>query len=58
MIQLRGGLYSLGLGGLLARICIWIDRNSALLHDSPLHFNSVKEELSVQANPSGFLATC
>lgn len=58
MIQLRGGLSSLGLGGLLARICIWIDRNSALLHDSPLYFNSVKEELSVQANPSGFLATC
>lgn len=56
MVQLRGGLQSLGLGGLLARICVWIDRNSAFLNNSPLHFTSVSEELSAQVNPSGFLA--
>lgn len=56
MIQLRGGLSSLGLGGLLARICVWIDRNSAFIHNWPLHFTSVTNELSAQVNPSGFLA--
>jgi hypothetical protein len=56
MIQLRGGLSSLGLGGLLARICVWIDRNSAFLHNSPLHFTSASDELSTEVNPSGFLA--
>jgi hypothetical protein len=56
MVQLRGGLSSLGLGGLLARICVWIDRNSAFLNNSQLHFDSVDEELSAQVNPSGFLA--
>jgi hypothetical protein len=56
MVQLRGGLSSLGLGGLLARICVWIDRNAAFLNRSPLHFTSVGGELSTQANPSGFLS--
>jgi hypothetical protein len=56
MVDMRGGLSSLGLNGMLARICVWIDRNSAMLHNSPLHFTSVPEELSVQVNPSGFLA--
>jgi hypothetical protein len=53
---MRGGLSSLGLNGMLARICVWIDRNSAMLHNTPLHFTSVPKELSVQVNPSGFLA--
>jgi len=56
MIEMRGGLSSLGLNGMLARICIWIDRNSAMLHNTPIHFTSVPEELSVDVNPSGFLA--
>ncbi|KAL4930962.1 uncharacterized protein BDV17DRAFT_29241 [Aspergillus undulatus] len=37
-IELRGGLSSLGLGGLLRRIVIWIDRNGAFLNGSPLYF--------------------
>ena len=56
MVRLRGGLSSLGLDGMLARICVWIDRNSAFLNDSPLHFTSVPQDLSTQVNPSGFLA--
>jgi len=56
MIDMRGGLSSLGLNGMLARICIWIDRNSAMLHNTPAHFTLVPEELSVDVNPSGFLA--
>lgn len=56
MIDMRGGLSSLGLNGMLARICVWIDRNSAMLHNTPIHFTSVPKELSMQVNPSGFLA--
>lgn len=37
-VELRGGLYSLGLGGLLRRIVIWIDRNGAFLNGSKLYF--------------------
>jgi hypothetical protein len=37
-VELRGGLYSLGLGGLLRRIVIWIDRNGAFLNGSALYF--------------------
>ncbi len=56
MVEMRGGLLSLGLNGMLARICVWIDRNSAMLHNTPIHFPSVPEELSTEVNPSGFLA--
>lgn len=56
MIELRGGLSSLGLGGLLARICLWIDSNASFLHNSPLYFASVNQERLVHANPTGFLA--
>lgn len=56
MTQLRGGLAELGLNGMLARICLWIDCNSALLHNSPHHFTSVPDDSSTQVNPSGFLA--
>ncbi|KAL4782254.1 hypothetical protein BJX76DRAFT_297592 [Aspergillus varians] len=37
-VELRGGLFSLGLGGLLRRIVIWIDRNGAFLNGSTLYF--------------------
>ncbi|KAL4939694.1 hypothetical protein BDV06DRAFT_32480 [Aspergillus oleicola] len=37
-IKLRGGLSSLGLGGLLRRIVIWIDRNGGFLNGSELYF--------------------
>ena len=56
MVQVRGGLSALGLNGMLARICVWIDRNSAALNNSAIHFTSVPEDLSTQVNPSGFLA--
>ncbi|KAL6237230.1 hypothetical protein BDW75DRAFT_228879 [Aspergillus navahoensis] len=34
-VELRGGLDALGLGGLLRRIVIWIDRNGAFLNGRP-----------------------
>ncbi|KAL4954661.1 hypothetical protein BDW69DRAFT_137227 [Aspergillus filifer] len=37
-IDLRGGLSSLGLRGLLRRMVIWIDRNGAFLNGSELYF--------------------
>ncbi|KAL4802173.1 hypothetical protein BDV18DRAFT_66924 [Aspergillus unguis] len=37
-VELRGGLNALGLGGLLRRIIIWIDRNGAFLNGSELYF--------------------
>ncbi|KAL3432436.1 hypothetical protein BDV09DRAFT_127842 [Aspergillus tetrazonus] len=37
-VELRGGLDALGLGGLLRRIVIWIDRNGAFLNGSTLYF--------------------
>ncbi|KAL3456132.1 hypothetical protein BJX64DRAFT_49381 [Aspergillus heterothallicus] len=37
-VELRGGLLSLGLAGLLRRIVIWIDRNGAFLNGSSLYF--------------------
>lgn len=58
MVQLRGGLSSLGLYGMLAKICVWIDRNSALLHGSRLYFTDVPNDLQTCINPRGFLAFC
>ncbi|PYH99650.1 hypothetical protein BO71DRAFT_342356, partial [Aspergillus ellipticus CBS 707.79] len=37
-IDLRGGLASLELNGLLRRMVVWIDRNAAFLHGSTLYF--------------------
>ncbi|KAL4920582.1 hypothetical protein BDW62DRAFT_198884 [Aspergillus aurantiobrunneus] len=37
-VELRGGLFALGLGGLLRRIVIWIDRNGSFLTGSALYF--------------------
>jgi hypothetical protein len=56
MVEMRGGLSSLGLNGMLARMCVWIDRNSAMLHNTPVHFTSVPEEFSTEVNLSAFLA--
>lgn len=55
MVQLRGGLSSLGLHGMLAKICVWIDRNSAMLHGSRLFFTTVPDSLQACVNPGGFL---
>ena len=52
MVSLRGGLTSLGLGGLLRRMVIWIDRNSSFLNGSPLFFPD--DDLS-PPNPAHFL---
>ncbi|BCR89407.1 uncharacterized protein ACHE_50605S [Aspergillus chevalieri] len=38
IVNLRGGLDGLGLGGLLRRIVVWIDRNGAFLNGSMLYF--------------------
>lgn len=38
IVNIRGGLDGLGLGGLLRRIVVWIDRNGAFLNGSTLHF--------------------
>lgn len=60
LIGLRGGLTSLGLNGLLNRIVVWIDRNSAFLYASPMYF-LVDTTSSIQPppdpNPGQFLAS-
>ncbi|KAJ9486940.1 hypothetical protein VN97_g6386 [Penicillium thymicola] len=60
LIGLRGGLTSLGLNGLLHRIVVWIDRNSAFLYASPMYF-LVDTTSSIQPpldpNPGQFLAS-
>ena len=59
MIHLRGGLSSLGLGGLLRRIVIWVDHNSAFLYGLSPYFpfeNFNPGEVSSHPNPGQFLA--
>ncbi|KAL8967172.1 MAG: hypothetical protein Q9183_003038 [Haloplaca sp. 2 TL-2023] len=41
MVELRGGLESLGLNGLLARMLLWIDLNAAFLLKTKLYFSHV-----------------
>lgn len=59
MIQEKGGLDSLGLGGLLQRMVLWIDINSAFLLNSSAYFlPSVPlagHVILQQPNPSHFL---
>lgn len=60
MIELRGGLSSLGLNGLLRRMVIWIDRNAAFLHGSELYFPGAYFVSGVplpDPNPGHFLGT-
>ena len=38
LVDIRGGLPSLGLGGLLARMVCWVDCNSSFLLNTPLAF--------------------
>ncbi|KAJ5968215.1 hypothetical protein N7501_004463 [Penicillium viridicatum] len=54
VIDLRGGLTTLGLNGLLYRMVIWIDRNSAFLHGSAMTF---VDELPPDPNPGQFLGS-
>ncbi|KAL8777079.1 MAG: hypothetical protein Q9213_008018 [Squamulea squamosa] len=61
MVELRGGLESLGLNGLLARMLLWIDLNAAFLLKTHLYFphtntlpgHTVPE--STEPNPGHFL---
>lgn len=59
-INLRGGFMSLGLNGLLRRIVIWIDRNSAFLHGLALYFPGCtfsQGERLLDPNPGQFLGS-
>ncbi|KAK7211546.1 hypothetical protein V2G26_018724 [Clonostachys chloroleuca] len=59
MLELRGGLNALGLGGLLRRIIIWIDLNSAFLLKSERYFPGQSfgdDDDIVEPNPQSFLA--
>jgi hypothetical protein len=51
MVRMRGGLESLGLEGLLARMIAWLDFNHSKLHGTPLHFGKSAE---VGSRPSPF----
>lgn len=59
MLELRGGLNALGLGGLIRRIIVWIDLNSATLLNIdryfPNHMFEGEVEIS-EPNLQGFLA--
>ena len=55
MVEMRGGLSFLGLNGMLAKMCVWIDRNSAALHNTAVYFTSVPDEFDVEVNLSDFL---
>jgi hypothetical protein len=64
MLELRGGLDSLGLGGLLGRIVVWIDLNSSFLLNVPRYFpgatfdgNQDSEVVEIlEPNPERFIA--
>lgn len=59
MLEMRGGLNSLGLGGLLRRIVVWIDLNSAFLFKIPRYFpnHHFEGEIGItEPNPQNFLA--
>ncbi|VUC27859.1 unnamed protein product [Clonostachys rosea] len=59
MLELRGGLDALGLGGLLRRIVIWIDLNSAFLLKSGRYFPGQyfgDYDDIAEPNPQSFLA--
>lgn len=53
LVAQRGGLDKLGLNGLLMRICLWIDCNSAFLHNSSEKF-FINQEL-ICPNPRRFV---
>lgn len=60
MVAMRGGLQSLGLGGLLRRMLIWIDLNGGFLLNMPRYwpgqtFAGSEEELD-EPNPERFIA--
>ncbi|KAK0387681.1 hypothetical protein NLU13_3926 [Sarocladium strictum] len=59
MVDLRGGLETLGLGGLLRRIIVWIDLNGAFLTKEQRFFPGQTfggEDGEVEPNPERFIA--
>lgn len=58
MVNARGGLSKLGLNGMLCRICLWVDLNSAFLIGSPRFFAGSYFDcnyLQLEANPGQFI---
>jgi hypothetical protein len=51
MIEMRWGLSSMGLNEVLARMCVWVDRNSAMLLNILIH----TQNFYVEVDPSGLL---
>ena len=59
MVRMRGGLGSLGLGGLLRRIIVWVDINSSFLLGVPRFFPGESFEDGgefMEPNPERFIA--
>lgn len=60
MVRMRGGLYSLGLAGLLRRMLIWIDLNGGFLLQTPRYFPGQtfggNEAEVPEPNPARFIA--
>ena len=60
MVELRGGLESLGLNGLLARMLLWVDLNAAFLLKTKLYFshvNALPGHTMPPPNPGHFLGS-
>lgn len=55
MVELRGGLGSLGLNGLLARMLLWIDLNAAFLLQTQLYFPHTNALPGHTPSPGHFL---
>lgn len=58
MLQLRGGLQNLGLEGLLARLLVFIDSNSAFLLNASLHLQGSsfpRQPAFILPNPRQFI---
>ncbi|KAH6667538.1 hypothetical protein B0J14DRAFT_658988 [Halenospora varia] len=53
MLEIKGGFNNLTLNGLLMRMCLWIDNNSAFLHNSSKRF--FETSLGVSPNPGHFI---
>jgi len=53
LLTRRGGLGTLGLNGLLKRICLWVESNAAFLHNSPRQF--FLGESLIPPNPYNFI---
>ena len=60
MVELRGGIDALGLGGLLRRIIVWIDLNSSFLLQCGRYFPGCtftgRADEATEPNPARFVA--